>query len=85
MTGPEAVNLIDRLGLSKARFARLVDLHPNAISKWANGSKPHGPAVTLLRLLEDRPELIHVLESWVVKKRKARKTNSSANDKIAPQ
>ena len=64
MTGPEAVATIERLGLSQARFARMVDLHPNAITKWANGAQPHGPAVTLLRLLDDRPELVQVLEAW---------------------
>lgn len=62
MNGPEAVSCIKELGLSQARFARMVGLHQNAITKWANGAQPHGPAVTLLRLLKERPELIPVVE-----------------------
>ena len=62
MTGPEACKIITQLQISKARFARLAGLHPNAITKWMDGSQPHGPAVTLLRLLVERPELIAVIE-----------------------
>lgn len=63
MTGPEAVAIIKELGLSQARFARLAELHKNAVTKWANGSQPHGPAVVLLKLLVGRPELVQVLEA----------------------
>ena len=63
MNGPQAIDAIRALGLSQAKFARLSRLHPNAITKWANGSQPHGPAVSLLLLLQERPELVAVLES----------------------
>ena len=63
MTGPQAVEAVHDLGLSQARFARMVGLHPNAITKWANGAQPHGPALALLRLLKRQPELIHYLET----------------------
>lgn len=63
MTGPDAIAAIHRLGLSQARFARLAGIHPNAVSRWATkGIHPVGPAVSLLILLEARPELIPVLE-----------------------
>jgi DNA-binding transcriptional regulator YiaG len=63
MSGPEAVAIIKELGLSQARFARITGLHKNAVTKWANGAQPHGPAVALLKLLKRRPELVQVLES----------------------
>ena len=62
MTGPQAVEIIQSLGVSQARFARMAGMHPNAITKWANGTPPSGPAVALLRLLAERPELVQVLE-----------------------
>jgi DNA-binding transcriptional regulator YiaG len=63
MTGPQAVETVHQLGLSQARFARLAGLHPNALTKWANGAQPHGPAITLLKLLVKRPELLRVIET----------------------
>lgn len=63
MTGPEAAAIIRRLGLSQARFARLTGQHVMTVSKWSRDlSPPGGASVTLLRLLEQRPELIGVLE-----------------------
>ena len=62
MTGPQAVEIIQSLGVSQARFARMAGMHPNAITKLANGTPPSGAAVALLRLLSERPELVQVLE-----------------------
>lgn len=62
MSGPEALQIIQRLKLSQRRFALLVGLHPNAVTKWAKGTKPQGPAQALLMLLDERPELVSVLE-----------------------
>jgi len=62
MTGPHAIEIIDKLGISRAKFGRLVGLSSNAITKWANGQQPAKPVSTLLRLLEARPELVDVLE-----------------------
>lgn len=64
MNGPEAIAAIQQLGLSQRKFARLAGLAANSVTGWANGSQPHGPAVTLLRLLLERPELVQVLERW---------------------
>ncbi len=61
MTGPEAVAIINKLGISQAKFGRLARLSANAITKWANGQAPSGPAAALLRLLEARPEMVSVL------------------------
>jgi DNA-binding transcriptional regulator YiaG len=66
MTGQQAISIIDRLGISQRRFAYMVGMHPNAISKWAGGGKLSGPAVALLRLLDERPELVKVMEAWVL-------------------
>lgn len=63
MTGPEAIAILDRLGLSQRQFALLVGLHPNTVTKWANGTPPGGPAVALLRLLDSRPEDVEVLRA----------------------
>lgn len=61
MTGPEAIAIIDRLGLSQRQFALLVGIHPNTVTKWANGTPPEATAQTLLRLLDQRPEDVEVL------------------------
>lgn len=62
MTGHDAIAIIQRLGISQAKFGRLAGLSANAITKWAKGQPPSGPARTLLRLLDARPELVAVLE-----------------------
>lgn len=64
MTGPEAIQIIQKIGISQRQFALMVGMHPNAISRWAGGGELSGPAVALLRLLDERPELIKVLEKW---------------------
>lgn len=63
MTGPEAIRIIAKVGLTQRQFALLVGLHPNSISKWARGTPPMGPAQALLRLLDHRPEDVEVLRS----------------------
>lgn len=64
MTGPEAIKIIQKLGVSQRQFAFMAGMHPNAISRWANGGELSGPAVALLLLLDDRPELIEVMKRW---------------------
>lgn len=63
MTGPQATAIIRRLGLSQREFALMVGLHPNAVYKWAKGTEPQGPARALLWLLDERPELVHLLKA----------------------
>lgn len=62
MTGPEAIAIIDRIGLTQRQFALLVGIHPNTVTKWANGTEPMGPAQALLKLLDHRPEDVAVLQ-----------------------
>ena len=64
MTGKEAIKIIQKLGVSQRQFAFMIGVHPNSVSKWATGGELNGPTVTLMRLLEDRPELIEVLKGW---------------------
>lgn len=73
MTGPEALKAIKRLGLSQARFARLVRLHANTVNKWQHGKQPYGPAVVLLELLMHRPEMLNVIENELNEKFKRKK------------
>ena len=61
MTGHEAIAILKRTGVTQAEFARRVGVTKNTISNWAGGQKPAASAVALLRLLDARPELIHVL------------------------
>jgi DNA-binding transcriptional regulator YiaG len=63
MSGPEAIAILQKLDISQRQFALLVGLHPNAVTKWANGTEPQGPAQALLRLLNERPEMLQVLRS----------------------
>jgi DNA-binding transcriptional regulator YiaG len=62
MTGPQAIKILQKLGISQRQFALMVDMHPNAITKWAKGTEPQGAARALLRLLDERPELVQVLQ-----------------------
>lgn len=62
MTGPDAIKIIDRLGLTQRQFALIVGMHPNSITAWANGGRVSGPAQALLRLLDHRPEDVAVLQ-----------------------
>lgn len=64
MTGKEAIKIIQRLGVSQRQFAFMIGVHPNSVSKWATGGELNGPTITLMRLLEERPELIEVLKAW---------------------
>lgn len=43
----------------------MIDLHPNAVTKWAKATEPRGPARALFRLLDERSELVHVLRQGV--------------------
>jgi DNA-binding transcriptional regulator YiaG len=63
MTGPEAVQIIDSLGVSQRQFALMIGAHPNTPTNWKNGGAVPGPTATLLELLRDRPELIEWLKA----------------------
>lgn len=65
MTGKEAIALIQRLGVSQRQFAFMIGVHPNSVTKWAKGGELNPTTTTLLRLLDERPELVEVLKSWL--------------------
>lgn len=62
MDGSQAIAIIDRIGISKAAFARLIGVTPMAVNKWRNGHPPSGPVAAILRLLDARPELVAVMQ-----------------------
>ena len=76
MSGPEAIAIIKRLGISQRQFAFLCGLHPMAVSKWATGGQLSGPSETLMRLLDERPELLEVM------KRLQAATDKAADKKV---
>lgn len=61
MTGSGAIELIGRLGWSKAEAARLLGISTTAVQKWTTGGELHGSTATLLGLLAARPELADVV------------------------
>jgi addiction module HigA family antidote len=47
-----------RYGLSQAEFARLLGISVRTLQQWEQGTrKPTGPALTLLRVVADHPEV----------------------------
>jgi len=62
MNGADAIRIIQKLGVSQRQFAFMAGMHPNAISRWAGDGNLSGPAAALLKLLDQRPELIHLLK-----------------------
>lgn len=65
MDGKEAIRIVRASGETQAEFARLIGISPVAVQKWASGGgNPSGGTATLLRLIEERPELLSVLRAW---------------------
>lgn len=65
MNGKEAIKIVRASGETQAEFARLIGISPVAVQKWATGGgNPSGGTATLLRLINERPELIEVLKGW---------------------
>lgn len=63
MSGPDAILIIQKLGLSQRQFALLTGMHVESITKWARGTPPSALAATFLRLLERQPENVDVLRA----------------------
>ena len=61
MTGPQALDIVRSLGVTQAKFARLTGVTPQALTKWGKGHPPSATMAALLKLLQARPELVHVL------------------------
>jgi len=52
-----------KLGLSQAAFAGLMGVSIRTVQDWEQGRrKPSGPALALLRIAEQRPEVFTTLE-----------------------
>lgn len=67
MTPKEIVSLRDRLGLSRAVFARLLHTNPRTLENWEQGrANPNAQAVTLLRLVAAYPDTLPRLEAIAV-------------------
>lgn len=61
MDGKEAIAIIRAAGISQAEFARLVDMSPVAVSKWASGGGVGKQTAVLLRVICARPEFVETL------------------------
>ena len=49
-------DMLERLGLKQAEFARLIDMSPRSVSLWATGESPlPGPVAAYLRVLQLLP------------------------------
>ena len=54
----EVRSLRERFGLSQDKFAHLVGISVGTLRNWEQGRrKPSGPAVALLRIAEQKPEV----------------------------
>jgi transcriptional regulator with XRE-family HTH domain len=54
MTAEEFRQRLSALGWSRAKLARRLDVHPNAVSRWAQGHTPvPGYAVAYLNVLDE--------------------------------
>jgi DNA-binding transcriptional regulator YiaG len=51
-------------GISQARLAELIDVHPNTVSTWATGAvQTPGPVAAYLRLVGRVRDLLHDLDA----------------------
>lgn len=59
MSAEDVKDLRDRLNLSQAVLAHCLNVSPKLVQAWEAGRRtPDGPALLLLRLAEQRPELV---------------------------
>jgi DNA-binding transcriptional regulator YiaG len=47
----ELRRILNRLGITLAELARLLDVHPDSACRWGSQGIPDGPAAVLMRLL----------------------------------
>ena len=47
----ELRRILDKLGITLAELADLLDVHPVTARKWSSSEVPKGPAAVLIRLL----------------------------------
>lgn len=73
MTPKDLQKIIDELGVSRGKFGLMLGATRRSGENWTDpdSRKVPGPVATLARLLKERPELVHLLDSERVKKGKA--------------
>lgn len=55
---PEVKAIREKTGLSQSRFALLMGVSVRTLQNWEQGHRaPQGPAVSLLRIFENNPEV----------------------------
>ena len=53
---PDVKTIREKTGLSQARFALLMGVSIKTLQNWEQGRrKPHGPAISLLRIVKNDP------------------------------
>ena len=58
----EIISLRDRLGLSRAVFARYLRTNPRTLENWEQGrAKPNAQAALILRMVEKYPDTVQRL------------------------
>ena len=56
---PDVKAVREKTGLSQTEFALRLHISPRTLQNWEQGRRyPTGPAVTLIRLLDIKPQLI---------------------------
>lgn len=59
ITYPPVVNIRKQAGLSQSQFAERLGISVNTLQSWEQGQRqPSGAAATLMRLLNNHPELV---------------------------
>ena len=58
----ELRRILDRLGITLAELARLLDVHPVSARRWGSTGVPSGPTSILIRLLANGTVDIKALE-----------------------
>lgn len=57
-SSPEKIR--HKLGLSQTAFAALLNISVKTLQNWEQGQRqPQGPALALLRIIEQHPEVLH--------------------------
>jgi putative transcriptional regulator len=55
----DVAGIREKLGLSQAQFATLLDISKHTLQSWEHGKRnPSGPAKTLLLIAQKHPEVV---------------------------
>lgn len=59
---PDVKTVREKTGLSQTEFANRLHISPRTLQNWEQKRRnPTGPAVTLMRILDSKPDLITIL------------------------